>query len=256
MPKGSTTKLEKEIYEAVLSMESSFTLDKLVQKIDENRGIRGECGKASRQSVERILVELYLLFSVSKTPNGGWKKGATPINGTIKFQSEIVDKIISDAKIEGTAFDVGQWIELGAKGPTRKAYICYPYRDNPFWRSMELLVLLTHLYPIAKEDFAPATPHEMYWRLEENVDRKTAMDKCAELIAKCEFVLFCMKKGSTPSAGMKQDIEAAAVSGKEIKYIEDLLGYYPNIAEIMKKSGLSSSVNGEALICQEIKVSN
>jgi|GEM_PF-2037058 hypothetical protein len=256
MPTISTTELANEIYAANLSMENSFTSEQLVDKINENRKMRGELKQVSKQSVDRILKELYLLFGVGKTANGYWKKGASPMGGTINFRSEIIERIISDANINATTFDIGKWIELGAEPTTHKAYICYPYRDNPLRRSMEVLVLLIHLYPKAKDNFAPATPHEMYWGVEEKIDRKTAMEKCAGLIAKCDFVLFCLKNGDAPSAGMKQDMEIAENLGIKTKKIEEILGYYPDVAGIMKKSGLSSSITGEAITCQELKTTS
>jgi hypothetical protein len=79
----------------------------------------------------------------------------------------------------------------------------------------------------------------MYWGLEERIDRETAMTKCEELIAKCDFLLYCLRKKDKPSPGMERDMRAAKKKGKETKYIEDLLGYYPNVPQIMKKCGLS-----------------
>ncbi len=239
MPACSSFDLINEIYIGILSMENSFTSDALAKTVNANRKKKNEKRKVSTATVDRVLTKLWFPLEISKTENGFWRKGTSPMRGMIKFRSEIVERIIEDAKIEATSFDIGKWIALGEEATTRKAYICYPYRDNPIKRSMELLVLLIHLYPKVKDVFVPAIPHEMYWGLEERVDRKTAMDKCAELITRCDFLLYCLKTGDEPSSGMKQDMEIAKANGKETKCIENILGDYPDTSEIMKKCGLS-----------------
>ncbi|MGA2767259.1 MAG: hypothetical protein ABSF24_02950 [Candidatus Bathyarchaeia archaeon] len=210
-----------------------------MQKINENRKRKGEKRRVSSESVNRVLMKLWLPLGISKTVTGAWKRGTGPIRGMTNVWPEIVDKIIADAKVDATPLEVGNWIGLGEEPTTHKAYICYPYHDNPLRRSLELLILLIHLYPRAKDSFVPATPHEMYWGLEERIDRETAMTKCEELIAKCDFLLYCLRKKDKPSIGMKRDMEVAKKKGIETKYIEDMLGYYPNVAEIMKECGLS-----------------
>jgi hypothetical protein len=240
MPAYSTIDLIYEIYVGIASIESpQFTLDQLVQRINENRKRKGEKRRVSSESVGRILMRLWLPLGISKTLTGAWKRGTGPIRGMTNVWPEIVHKIIADAKIDATSLDVGNWIGLGEEPTTHKAYICYPYHDNPLRRSLELLVLLIHLYPKAKDSFAPATPHEMYWGLEERIDRETAMTKCEELIAKCDFLLYCLGKKDKSSIGMKRDMKVAKKKRKETMYIEDILGYYPNVSEIMKKCGLS-----------------
>jgi hypothetical protein len=240
MPAYSSVDLIYEIYVGIASMENSqFTVDQLVQRINENRTRRSEKRRVSSASVDRILMKLWLPLGISKTASGAWKKGTGPIRGMTDVWPDVVDKIIADAKIEAASADIGNWIGLGEEPTTHKGYVCYPYHDNPLSRSLELLILLVHLYPKAKGTFVPATPHEMYWGLEERIDRETAMGKCEELIKKCDFLLYCLRKKDKPSAGMMRDMEFAKKQGKETKYIEDLLGYYPNIPEIMEKCGLS-----------------
>jgi hypothetical protein len=243
MPAYSTIDLVYEVYVGIQSMEGSqFTLEKLVKKINENRRRKDERRKVSSESVYRILMKLWLPLRISKTVTDSWRKGTGPMRGMTNVQPEIVDRIIADAKIDATSLDIGNWISLGEEPTTHKAYICYPYHDEPLRRSIELLILLIHLYPKAKSSFAPATPHEMYWGLEERIDRETAMTTCAKLIDECDFLLYCLRKTDKPSAGMKQDMEYAKSKRKETKYIEDMIGYYPNIAEIMKKCDLSEFV--------------
>jgi len=223
--------------------ESQFTLENLVEGINENRRRKDEKRNVSSESVDRILTKLWLPLGLTKTELGNWKRGTGPIKGMISVDSTKVSKIIEYAQIDATPSEIGKWIELGEEPTTHKAYVCYPYRDNPIRRSMELLVLLIYLYPKAKESFVPATPHEMYWGLEERSSRQTAMTECAGLIKKCDFVLYFLKKKDAPSSGMKEDMKIAKELGKEVKYIEDLLGYYPNIAETMEKSGLAEFIN-------------
>lgn len=239
MPAYPTVKLIYEIYIALASMEDDqFTLDQLVRRIDENRRKKGEKKRVSSDSLERILNELWLPLGIRKTLSGTWERGS-PIRGMINVRPEIVERIINDQKIDATPVEIDKWIGLAKEPTTHKAYMCYPYRDNPLKRSIELLILLVHLYPKAKDAFVPATPHEMYWGLEEKTDRATAMNRCEELIAKCDLLLYCLRRKDPPSKGMKEDMEVAKKNGKEIRYIEDVLGYYPNISEIMMRCGLS-----------------
>jgi hypothetical protein len=242
MPAYSTTELIYEIYVGIESFDSQFTQEQLVQRINENRKRKGERRRVSSESVGNILLKLWLPFGISKTLTGAWKRGIGPIRGFANVQPETVEKIITDGKIDATALEVSNWLGLAEEPTTHKAYICYPYHDNPLRRSIELLVLLVHLYPKAKEAFVPATPHEMYWRLEERTDRETAMSKCKDLIKKCDFLLYCLRKKDKPSIGMKQDMEVAKSLGLETQYVEDIIGYYPNIQEIMKKCDLSEFV--------------
>lgn len=240
MPAYSTIDLIYEIYVAISLMENSqFTEDQLVQKINENRSKRDEKRKASSDSVNRILTRLWLPLGVRKTLSGIWEKGTGPIRGMTNVRPDIVDKVVRDWKIDATPLEIARWIGLGEEPTTHKAYICYPYHDNPLKRSIELLILLIHLYPKAKDSFVPATPHEMYWGLEERTDRTTAMSKCAKLIEKSDFLLYCLRKKDAPSRGMKRDMKTADKKGLETRYIEDILGYYPNTSEIMARVGLS-----------------
>jgi hypothetical protein len=240
MPAYSTVDLIYEVYVAIASMESlQFSLDQLVQKINENRVKNGERTKVSSSSVDRILRKLWLPLGIRKTISGNWEKGTGPIRGMANVQPEVVERIIKDQKIDATPAEIEEWIGLAEEPTTHKAYICYPYHDNPLKRSIELLILLILLYPKARNRFVPATPHEMYWGLEERTDRETAMIKCEELIEKCDFMLYCLRKKDKPSAGMKRDVDVAKAEKKEILYIEDLLGTYPNVSEIMIRCGLA-----------------
>jgi hypothetical protein len=240
MPAYSTIDLINEVYHAIVSLQNSrFTTNQLVQKINEYRRKKGEKMKVSNDSVNRILTELWLPLGIRKTDSGEWEKGTGPIRGMTNIRPDIVESVLQDKELDATPTDIDHWIGLANEPTTHKAYICYPYHDNPLKRSMELLVLLIHLYSKAKDSFVPATPHEMYWGLEERSDRETAMTKCAELIKKCDFLLYCLRKNEKPSKGMKRDMEVAKAEGKKILYIEDILGYYPNIEEILKKCGLS-----------------
>jgi hypothetical protein len=239
MPAYSTIDLINEIYFAIISLEcSKFTTNQLVQRINQFRREKGKKMKVSSESVNRILTELWLPLGIRKTGFGEWEKGTGPIRGITNIRPDIVKSILTNLKLNTTPADVDRWIGLANEPTTHKVYICYPYHDNPLKRSMELLVLLIHLYPKAKDSFVPATPHEMYWGLEERTDRETAMAKCAELIKKCDFLLYCLRKNQKPSKGMKQDMDIAKAEGKKIIYIEDLLGYYPNIDETLRNCGL------------------
>ena len=68
------------------------------------------------------------------------------------------------------------------------------------------------------------------------------MDECEKLIEKCDILLNCQRRGETPSSGMKKDMEIARAKDKPMKYIEDILGYYPDIDSIMISSGLAEFV--------------
>lgn len=240
MPAYPTTSLIHDISIAIASIENSrFTVDTLVQIIDANRMKRGEERRVSSDSVDRILKELWFTLGIRKTLSGVWEKGTGPIRGMMNVRADIVERITSAQGIRATSHQIDRWIGLGEEPTTRKAYICYPYHDNPIKRSIELLVLLIHLYPYAKDSFVPATPHEMYWGLEERTSRATAMSECRKLIEKCDFLLYCLKKGDTPSHGMKEDIEVAKEKGLETRYIEDILGYYPDLQKILVECGLS-----------------
>lgn len=244
MPAYSTLDLIYEIHIAIASIRDGqeFTLDELAERMDESRRIRGEKRKVSSDSLNRILTKLWLFLGIGKTQERRWKKGASPIRSLTHVRPEIVEKVIHTQKIFASPKDIDNWIVLGEEPTTHKAYICYPYRDNPFRRSLELLILLILIFPKVKNDFAPATPHEMYWGLEERTDRTTAMNKCEELIENCDFLLYCLSKKDTPSKGMIRDMKVAKAKGKKIRYIEDILGYYPNITEIMMKCGLSEFI--------------
>jgi hypothetical protein len=240
MPAYSTIDLIYEVYIAITSTRNrSFTIEELVQEINANRKERGEKKKVSSESINHVLTHLWLPFNVRKTQKGNWEKGTGPIRGMANIRPDLIWRIIRDQKADATPFDIDHWIELGEEPTTRKAYICYPYHDNPLKHSLELLVLLVLLYPKAKEEFVPVTPHEMCWGLEERTTRKIAMTECAKLIEKCAYMLYCLRKKDVPSKGMKEDLAIAKERGIKLLYIEDLLGYYPNLDEIMKKCGLT-----------------
>jgi hypothetical protein len=239
MPAYSTLDLICEVNEAIASLSSSqFTLTELVQIINDNRRKRNIKRKASSESVNRILTRLWLPLNIRKISTDVWEKGTGPIRGITNVRPDVVEKVIRYAKITATPQEIDKWISLGEEPTTRKAYICYPYRDNPLRRSMELLVLLIYLYPKAREKFVPAIPHEMYWGLEQRTSRAVAMGECEKLIKACDFLLNCLKKGETPSSGMQRDMEAAKREGKEIKYIEDYLEHYPNVTDVLTSCGL------------------
>lgn len=240
MPAYPTTDLIHDISVAIASVESPrFSVDTLIQIINKNRRKRGEKREVSGDSVDRILNKLWLTLGIRKTRSGIWEKGTGPIRGMTNVKPDIVGQIIDNQGIEATPLEIDRWIGLGEEPTTHKAYICYPYRDNPIRRSMELLVLLIHLYPKAKANFAPATPHEMYWGLEERTNRAIAMSECRKLIEQCDLLLYCLKKADPPSNGMKEDMEVAKEKGLETRYIEDVLGYYPDLPEILVRCGLS-----------------
>lgn len=240
MPAYSTLDLINEVYIAIQSIRNScFTLDELVQKINENREKKGEKRKVSSDSVNRILEKLWLPLGIRRNPYGVWERGTGPIRGMTNLRPDIVERILREQRINATPIEIDRWISLAEEPTTRKAYICYPYHDNPIRRSMELLILLIHLYPKAKDKFVPATPHEMYWGLEEKTDRETAMNECEKLIERCDCLLYCLRKDDEPSSGMKRDINVARKKGKNILYIEDILGYYPNVENIMVRCGLA-----------------
>lgn len=240
MPAYPTIDLIYEISIAIASNENSqFSVDTLVQLINKSRRKRGEKRKVSGESIDRILKKLWLTLGIRKTVSGVWEKGTGPIRGLTNVRPDIVERLIDDQGIRVTPAEFDRWIGLGEEPTTHKAYICYPYHDNPIKRSIELLVLLVHLYPKAKDSFVPASPHEMYWGLEERTNRAMAMSECRKLIEKCDFLLYCLRKKDTPSTGMKKDMEVAEKKGLETRYIEDILGYYPNLQEILIRCGLS-----------------
>jgi len=240
MPAYSTIYLIYEVYAVITSVKGrQFSVDQLVKEINENRRKRGEKKKVSAESINHVLTHLWLPFNVRKTLSGDWEKGTGPIRGMTNIRPDLVWQVIRAQKIDSTPIEIDHWIALGEEPTTHKAYICYPYHDNPLKRSLELLVLLVHLYPKAKKKFVPATPHEMCWGLEERTTRAVAMTECAKLIEKCDYILYCLRRKDPPSEGMKQDMAIAKKKGLEMLYIEDLLGYYPNIEEIIVKCGLT-----------------
>lgn len=246
MPAYSTVDLIYEIYAAITSTDNlHFTLDELVQRINRSRKKSGENKKVRKESVNRILTRLWLPLGVRKTVSGTWEKGAGPIRGTTNVRPDIVYKVIHDQKIDATPKQIDRWVGLGEEPTTHKAYICYPYHDDPLRRSLELLILLILLYPKAKGSFVPATPHEMYWGLEEKTDRRTAMIKCEQLVKKSDFLLYCLRKTDKPSNGMKKDMDVAKGHGLEIRYVEGILGYYPEVPEIMERCNLSARALSE-----------
>jgi hypothetical protein len=239
MPKYSTMDLIYEVFVAITSIDKNqFTIGELVGKINDNRRKRGEKTKVSETSVYKVLSHLGLPFNVRRTASGSWEKGTGPIRGVTNLRPDVVESIIQDGKIDAAPLEIDHWINLAGEATTRKAYICYPYRDNPLRRSYELLILLVHVYPKSNEKFAPLTPHEMCWGLEERTTRKTAMNACADWIRKCDYILYCLKRSDTPSNGMLEDLKIAEQAGIKVLYIEDELGYYPNLEDIMKKCGL------------------
>jgi len=42
-------------------------------------------------------------------------------------------------------------------------------------------------------------------------------------------------------------MEKAKNRGMEIRYLEDILGYYPNVSEIMKRGGLSEFAEAQQI---------
>jgi hypothetical protein len=240
MPACSTLDLIYEVYIAITSIRSpEFTLDQLISVINENRDKKGEKRKVSSDSVQRILRRLWLPFGVRTTLSSGWAIGTGPIRGIANVWPETVGKIIADGKIDATSLEISKWLGLAEEPTTHKAYVCYPYYDDPLKRSVELLILLIHIYPKAKKLFVPMTPHEKYWQLEERSSRDFALSKCKELMKKCDFLLYCLRSDDTLSFGMEQDIAVAKSEGLEIVAIENIIDYYPNIPEIMRKCGLS-----------------
>jgi hypothetical protein len=245
MPAYSTLDLICEVNEAIASLGGrQFALNELVQIINESRKKRNVKRKVSSESVYRILTRLWLPLNIRKVTPEIWEKGTGPIRGMTKVRPDLVERVIQHEDIRYknvlvTPQEIDRWIGLGEESITRRAYICYPYRDNPLKRSMEILVLLVHLYPKAKDEFAPATPHDMYWGLEERRTREIAMNECEKLILQCDFVLNCLRRGEKPSAGMIRDMEIAKAHNKEIKYIEDILEYYPNVSDVLISCGLS-----------------
>jgi len=240
MPACSTLDLIYEVYIAVTSIRGpEFTLDQLTSVINENRAKKGEKRKVSSDSVQRILKKLWLPFGVRTALPSGWKIGTGPILGIANVWPENVGKIIAEGKIDATSLEISNWLGLAEEPTTHKAYICYPYHDDPLKCSVELLILLIHIYPKAKKLFVPMTPHERYWQLEERSSREFALSKCKELMKKCDFLLYCLRSEDTPSLGMEQDIAVAKSEGLEIVAIENIIDYYPNIPEIMRKCGLS-----------------
>lgn len=239
MPAYSTLDLIYEVYEAIGSLSGfQFSLDELARKINQNRKRRNEKRKVSKDSVNRILNKLWLILNISKISGEKWEKGTSPMRGLTKVRPDIVEKVIQRQEIDATPSNIDFWIGLGELNTSHRAYICYPYRNNPLKHSLELLVLLIHLYPKVKDSYTPATPHEMYWGLEERRNREIAMSECEKLIEKCDFMLICQRKGETPSKGMQKDIQIARAKNMPIKYIEDILGYYPDVDTIMLNSGL------------------
>ena len=196
MPAYSTLDLIYEIHLTIASIkdEQEFTLNELAERIDDSRRTRGEKRKVSSDSLNRILTRLWLFLGIGKTQKGLWKKGAGPIRSIANVQPEVIQKVMSTQEIVASPKEIDLWIGLGEQPITHRAYICYPYHDNPLRRSLELLILLILIFPKVKDEFAPATPHQMYWGLEERTDRDTAMNKCEELIEKCDFLLYCLSK--------------------------------------------------------------
>jgi len=245
MPAYSTLDLIYEVYEAIASMTFfSFTLSELVERMKGNREKRGDNRRVSRASVDRILNKLWLPLDIHKVSAERWEKGTSPMRGLTRVKPDIVEKVIRSQGIRATPMEIDHWIGLGEEPIATRAYICYPYRSNPLKHSIELLVLLIHLYPKANDSFAPATPHEMYWDLEGRISREIAMNECRKLILECKFLLNCQRRGEEPSSGMKRDMEVARANNIPIKYIEDedMLGYYPDVNSIMVKSDLSQFV--------------
>ena len=245
MPAYSTLDMVYEVYEAIASLPTFqyfFTLNEIVERINKNRKDRNENRRTSRESIDRILNKLFLPLQISKVSEEKWEKSTGPMQAMLKVRPEIVEKVIQNQGISATPEKIAFWIGLGKLSTSHRAYLCYPYSNNPLKNSLELLVLLIHLYPKAKEIFTPATPHEMYWGLEERENREAAMNECRDLILKCDFLLNCQKRGDTPSKGMKSDIEIAQAEKKPIKYIKDYLGYYPDVNAIMIDSGLARFV--------------
>jgi hypothetical protein len=239
MPVTSPYELAYEIFVAISAINSDvFSTGDLVKRINENRKERGKVKGTNIISVNKVLSTLWLPMNVRQVSKENWEKGTGPIRGLTYSRQDIVQKIIDYGKLDATPSKIAEWILDSSKGLSRKAYICYPYRSNPFRHSLELLVLLSHLYPKAKDKYAPATPHEMGWGSEEKKGRRAAMNECADLIKECDLILFCLREGDTPSEGMKEDIEIGKKLGKPLVYIEKELGYYPNVEEIMKKCGL------------------
>jgi hypothetical protein len=240
MPVCSPLDLVYEIYIGIASIKSGeFTLDHLVRIINENREKRAENRRVSSDSVNRILTKLWLSLDVQKTLSGRWKTVTGPIRGIVSMRPETVDRIIKEGQIDAVSLDIDKWLGLADEPTTHKAYICYPYHDDPLRRSIELLIILIHIYPKAKKLFVPITPHERYWRLEERMGREIALSKCAELVKKCDFLLYCLKNEDPPSPGMEQDIAVARSERLEIVPIENIIDCYPDIPQIMRRCGLS-----------------
>lgn len=240
MPACSPLDLVYEIYIGIASMKSrEFTLGQLVRKINENREKKAESRRVSSDSVDRVLTKLWLPLGVQKTLGGGWEICTGPIRGIASVWPETVDRIIEEGQIDAVSLDIGKWLGLADEPTTHKAYICYPYHDDPLRRSIELLIILIHIYPKAKKLFVPMVPHEKYWRLEERMGREIALSKCNELVKKCDFLLYCLKNDAPPSPEMEQDISVARSEGLEIVPIENIIDCYPNIPEIMRRCNLS-----------------
>lgn len=76
MPACSPLDLVNEIYIGIASMKNrQFTLDQLVQKLNENRSKKGENRRVSKDSVNRVLTKLWLPLDVRKTLSGAWEIG-------------------------------------------------------------------------------------------------------------------------------------------------------------------------------------
>ena len=239
MPATSPYEVAYEIFVAINAIDkNTFSEQDIVNKINDNREKRGKDKSIDTSSVTKVLLTLWLPFNVRQISKEKWEKGTGPIRGLTYSRQDIVQKIIDSGKLEATPNEIAEWITDGSKGRSRRAYICYPYRSNPFKHSLELLVLLSHLYPKTKDKYAPATPHEMGWGAEEKKGRRAAMMECSTLIQESDLILYCLKKGQPPSEGMKEDIEIGKNYGKPLVYIEEELGYYPDVEDIMKKCGL------------------